>query len=424
MDSQQLIDAQFDRAVEIVQSLPKIGPIQTTYEEKLTMYRDAWAQHKDLDSYEAKWLYTDAMMKVLRKYSDKTVARELIQELESYGGDPSNLVMSRDINQSRGSQSSGSTRSEDDDVRPGLTRPIPSNILSTSNLPQDPEDPDTTSEDDTDDEAHPLPLSSQYTRPQSSLSSHNYRTPLGGSIMSPGPMAMITSQQQHQQPTGYETPSAFAEPGNAMAHPSAYPGHRSGSSQDYTGTPTIYNNPSGFRPPPQPLSTRSYPLPARPLSRPSLENAIENLQAHIAALNERIESLEIERSPRHASSMSLSGSGSPRYRRNGSPDHRGDYEWDLDDLGMWSLVLSPVTRVGATLRTITKFFATSEHSPMLIVVRRLCLDASFIFFVLYILRFVWRKTGVRRREVKLALKILGRALIGSQQERALTDRGV
>ena len=39
MNSHQLIDAQFDRAVEIVQSLPKNGPIQTDYEEKLTMYR-------------------------------------------------------------------------------------------------------------------------------------------------------------------------------------------------------------------------------------------------------------------------------------------------------------------------------------------------------------------------------------------------
>jgi hypothetical protein len=39
MDSRELIDAQFDRAVEIVQSLPKNGPIQTDYEEKLTMYR-------------------------------------------------------------------------------------------------------------------------------------------------------------------------------------------------------------------------------------------------------------------------------------------------------------------------------------------------------------------------------------------------
>ena len=39
MSSRELIDAQFDRAVEIVQNLPKTGPIQTGYDEKLTMYR-------------------------------------------------------------------------------------------------------------------------------------------------------------------------------------------------------------------------------------------------------------------------------------------------------------------------------------------------------------------------------------------------
>lgn len=39
LNSRQLIDAQFDRAVEIVQGLPKTGPIQTGYEEKLDMYR-------------------------------------------------------------------------------------------------------------------------------------------------------------------------------------------------------------------------------------------------------------------------------------------------------------------------------------------------------------------------------------------------
>jgi hypothetical protein len=44
MDSHELIDAQFDRAVEIVQGLPKTGPIQTDYEEKLTMYR--WDKFK------------------------------------------------------------------------------------------------------------------------------------------------------------------------------------------------------------------------------------------------------------------------------------------------------------------------------------------------------------------------------------------
>lgn len=34
------------------------------------------------------------MQQVLRKYPDKTVARDLVRELESYNGDPSNLVMS------------------------------------------------------------------------------------------------------------------------------------------------------------------------------------------------------------------------------------------------------------------------------------------------------------------------------------------
>jgi acyl-CoA-binding protein len=35
------MDSLFDRAVSIVQSLPKTGPIQTDYEEKLGMYRCA-----------------------------------------------------------------------------------------------------------------------------------------------------------------------------------------------------------------------------------------------------------------------------------------------------------------------------------------------------------------------------------------------
>ena len=34
------------------------------------------------------------LCQVLRKYSDKTVARDLVRELESYAGDPTNLVMS------------------------------------------------------------------------------------------------------------------------------------------------------------------------------------------------------------------------------------------------------------------------------------------------------------------------------------------
>ena len=41
MDPHALVDAQFEKAVSIVQGLPKTGPIQTGYEEKLAMYRYA-----------------------------------------------------------------------------------------------------------------------------------------------------------------------------------------------------------------------------------------------------------------------------------------------------------------------------------------------------------------------------------------------
>ena len=34
------------------------------YNHMLTATRDAWAKHKDLDPYEAKWLYVDALLKV------------------------------------------------------------------------------------------------------------------------------------------------------------------------------------------------------------------------------------------------------------------------------------------------------------------------------------------------------------------------
>lgn len=37
-DEAALVDARFHRAVDIIQSLPKSGPITTTYEEKLMLY--------------------------------------------------------------------------------------------------------------------------------------------------------------------------------------------------------------------------------------------------------------------------------------------------------------------------------------------------------------------------------------------------
>jgi len=92
---------------------------------------------------------------------------------------------------------------------------------------------------------------------------------------------------------------------------------------------------------------------------------------------------------------------------------------------MWSFVVNPVSRGIEALREAATFFARDEHrSPTLIVVRRLCLDVSFLLCVLAVIRAIWRKSGVRRREVNAALIVLARAILGTKKARVMVDRGV
>ncbi|WRT67830.1 uncharacterized protein IL334_004804 [Kwoniella shivajii] len=105
-------DGQFHRAVDIVQSLPKGGPVQTSYEEKLWLYSlykqategdisiprpgmldilgkakwDAWNKQKGIDKKEAKRLYVTALLKILRKHGDSEGSQGHIAELESFVG--------------------------------------------------------------------------------------------------------------------------------------------------------------------------------------------------------------------------------------------------------------------------------------------------------------------------------------------------
>ncbi|ADV21885.1 long-chain fatty acid transporter [Cryptococcus gattii E566] len=102
------LDAQFNRAVDIVQSLPKSGTIQTTYEDKLLLYSlykqaiegdvaiprpgmldllgkakwDAWNRQKGIDKAQAKRLYVSALVKILRKYADAEGVLKYLQILE------------------------------------------------------------------------------------------------------------------------------------------------------------------------------------------------------------------------------------------------------------------------------------------------------------------------------------------------------
>jgi hypothetical protein len=238
---------------------------------------------------------------------------------------------------------------------------------------------------------------------------------------------------------GFETPSAFAEPSPhsiqsslfpAATTTGAYPEPFSGDhvppfqrAANMSPGGSIYQ--SRHRGQSQPLHVGTY----GPSPQPTLERAIESMQGHLAALTERLEVLESNADHLHHSGITLgSGSGgSPNWSgaQRGSPTGRRDpSEWDLDDMGMWSLVLHPLSRTLVVLRDLARFFARNEsRSPTLIIVRRLCLDVSFLLCVLALVRAIWRKSGVRRREVRAALIVLWRAFLGTEK-RSIVDRGV
>lgn len=242
--------------------------------------------------------------------------------------------------------------------------------------------------------------------------------------MSPPPAHRVPPTQPLPN---FETPSAFAEPSppSSMSYPpttSSYVAQFSASSRGEMATPThLYPRHHQYR-----GQSPSHPVqygPIRPASRLTLEHAVENVQAHLAALTERLETLETltNVSQSHVSHTPR-GIGSPG--RRGSPsDGRNPY-WDIDDLGLWSFVLNPLSRGLDVLRDLSTFFARNENrSPTSIIVRRLCLDVSFLVCVFAVVRALWRKSGVRRREVRAALVMLWQAILGTKP-RMMIDQGV
>ena len=258
-----------------------------------------------------------------------------------------------------------------------------------------------------EDEVRGLPMMNsrppQVNRPPSSSTSERYRTPLAGSMaMSPLLSRDIPSRQLLPS---FETPAAFVQ--SEEIYPSSLPldtfYRRSGISRNQTRSAQQFEN-GKF-----------------------LERAVENIQIQFAALSERLETLEtrsnipsINLHEPGGSSFWLSGPGhSPLKGRAAVP------QWDMDDLGMWSLVFNPLSRGIQRMKELAVFFARNEHrSPSMIIVRRLCLDVSFLLTVIIILRSLWIRSGARRREVKAALVILWRAIVGSRPNRDHLQHGI
>jgi len=390
---------------------------------------DAWSKHKDLDPYEAKWLYVDALLKVcppsiddlhecpnlyqvLRRYSDKTVARDHVREIEAFGGDPANLVHSATFSRSQDSDSSSSEEQAS------------GSIYRSAQIPHQPRgdlhpqhESSSSEEETTDDEAMGSRVSQQtaaVNRPQSSLSNHRYRTPGASSAL------LSTPAVPALQPQGLETLSAFGEPSTASL--STY---EQVVSRDVA---SLHNQPIHRRPPSaRPHALSATGLSHRPPSRLALERAIESMQTQLAALSERIEVMESHSLITQPLGPSPGPSrSSPTFARGGSPNGARDViPWDFNEMGLWAIVLKASARMLKSLREFAIVLSNTEgRSPTFVVLRRLFLDLSFILCALTLIKTIWRKTGVRRRAVNAAMRALWWAIIGRAPTRDMADRGI
>lgn len=285
------------------------------------------------------------------------------------------------------------------------------------------------SEEDDEDEAHDqLPATSGapsayapslHGRPQSTVSAGRYRTPMASTLASPPPVSRSTPPTQPRP--AFETPSTFAghvtPPVTSSSFPTGVPYHSEypqSSRTDLVSAPPV---PHGVQPPYRSASRQQFsrPFPLQSSERPPFER--DDLQLRIRVLEERLERLEFTL-PRSTSSL-VSNS------RGRSPHNVSSGPWDADRMGMWAIVLNPLSSVVERFRQLMEFLAYNpDRSPGLLVVRRLFLDVSFLLCLLTVLRMTWRKSGVRRREVVHALKGVWWAIVGHQRPKALVDKAI
>ena len=257
-------------------------------------------------------------------------------------------------------------------------------------------------------------------RPQSSPSTHRYRTPGTSSTLLSTPVVPAS------QPQGVETLSAFGGPSTATLSPRPQPYAGQAATRDVASP---HNQPAYLRPP----STRSHALsvaglPHRPPSRLALERAIESIQTQLAALSERIEIMES-----HSFITQPLGSfpgpsrSSPTFTGGGSRSPNGVrdvIQWDFDEMGLWAIAFRALARMLRSLRGFATLLSNNEgRSPTFVVLRRLFLDLSFILCTLTLIKTVWRRTGVRRRAVSAAMRVLWWAIVG-KTPRNMADRGI
>lgn len=313
--------------------------------------------------------------------------------------------------------------------------------IDDANITHEP--PTSDSETDEDHEQPlPPPATFEHRRPGSAISSQNrYRTPGAGSAINvPIPSRVFSPvETPGMQPLPeHPTPSAFAPSGTPLPtsspHPLTLAQSLSGGSQR-GGSPRqqMPNHPYGpYRGTPsfqRTLGANASIQQQSPAVRPPLERAVESMQASLAALHERLESLENNLGYATGGAGGISRSSLPSHRISSPTGRAGGTSpwpvWNPADMGAWSLILQPLSRLDSNVKAFAHFLAHSDdRSPVLVIVRRLFLDLSFLIAFLLIAKSIRRRTRLRRGEVALALRQVWRALTGTTTPRVMAEAGV
>ncbi|KIS65822.1 uncharacterized protein UMAG_11226 [Mycosarcoma maydis] len=375
MSSADVIDALFVKTVDMVQSLPKSGPIQTSYEEKLALYSlykqategdvssrrpgmldmlgrakwDAWSKVSGLPPRDAKQMYVESMLRILRRFSDRPQAAALIQELENFSGQVAQRVMDGSLAQVDSDEESITDSDPDDQQRldptglhphtsalpratqpplPHHLAPHPPSVTGTSTAATrggggatsiiSPERTPISSDsehDSSDDDrlgSQPGPFRGAPRHPDSCAppSVQSYRPqPRAGSISTtegygrgPPPRSHVsTSAQYSRGPPSLQgsysrsqyAPQSTAATVAASSHP------RQGEAGHYQRSTYAASSVGG-----RSVGTRTGPVPVYPPRPPSnagitrgqpraeMETALQSIQASLAALHERLNRVE------------------------------------------------------------------------------------------------------------------------------------
>ncbi|EST06797.2 Acyl-CoA-binding protein, ACBP [Kalmanozyma brasiliensis GHG001] len=375
MSSADVIDALFVKTVDMVQSLPKSGPIQTSYEEKLALYSlykqategdvsskrpgmldmlgrakwDAWTKVSGLPPRDAKQMYVESMLRILRRYSDRPQASALIQELENFSGQVAQRVMDGSLAQVDSDEESITDTDTDDQQRldpTGLHQPTsgPSRqsqpnpprhlapdapsvtgtstaatrggggaAISPGRTPMASESEDESSPDDRLG-TQPGPFRAPVRHPSSHAppSVQSYRPqPRAGSISAtegysrgPPSRSHVSTSAQFERSRGppslqggYSRPQYGPQSTAASVAGSNYP--RPGEAGHYQRSTYAASSVGG-----RSVGTRTGPVPVYPPRPPSnagtaqrppraeMETALQSIQASLAALHERLNRVE------------------------------------------------------------------------------------------------------------------------------------